>query len=731
MTAVHAVMLALTLAAGLALWRSTRTPTSPESTAQPTVAASAERPQVEMIAADETTGAPPWPTLQAAPEEHQFETPAAGIIDISPPPKIVAAPQILRFPTGASTELSAANAVALPTVAAMPTSDAAPIVAPAVAEVAEVPGKQIVIEPVGATLPPVRRGLSFPSTASTAPVSPPIETQPPIAATPSPAVELVAAAPPRSPEPAAPVAPPATPQTELIPSQETVTNTPPATGSGSSPFASAPDPWSGLGSSMPPQDVEAATISVDDARLMALRNNKDVAVLGYAPQITGATVDQELSAFDPVFNVNMQGGHYFRQTSTLVQALGTGIPTLNTTFWQPGVGLNQVYIEKLFASGGRVQAGAGHNLASYSPGGNFVLVNPAWQSSLNLLFEQPLFRGRGPVATQALLQIARANQDQSWQAFQTLVNQILRDAELAYWETADSYRELQLRDLALAQALQTLDREQERMRIGEGALPEVAQAQEHVEEYRIDRADAAARYVYAQRELRRVMGVPPDDPRPIVPTTMLSEAPIVVDWNAGTTEAMNRPELAAQRAAVEACEAEYRRRLNGLQPDLAVRAIYSVTGLDSQLDGAWRSVGSWDYNDWTAGVVYRQPLGRRSDNALARRAEATLAMETARLRRLEHEITHEVASALEHVQATEQMLTLQRRRREAAALQLDARRELYTEGRAYLRDQIDAEERYATAMIDEAAARADYQRALTAWNYARGAMNDQTLVMGP
>jgi outer membrane protein TolC len=494
-------------------------------------------------------------------------------------------------------------------------------------------------------------------------------------------------------------------------------------------YMSVPDPWSKFAAAGSLADYGAATISIDDARAMALRNNKDVAVLGYAPQMAGATIEQEASAFDPVFNVNMQGGHYFRQTSTLVNALGTGIPTLNTTFWQPGAGLNQIYVDKLFSTGGRVQAGIGQNLASYTPSGDFVFVNPAWQSSLNFMLEQPLFRGRGPVATQALLKIARANEAQSWQQFQALVNQILRDAEVAYWETSDAYREMQLRDMALAVAVGTLEREQERMRIGEGAVPDVAQAQEHVEEYRIDRADAENRYIAAQRELRRVMGIPPDDPRPIIPSTVAGEAPLVVDWNAGSAQAMNRPELFAQRAVVEAADAEYRRRLNGLQPDLAVRAIYSVSGLDSQLDGAWSSVGTWDYNDWTAGIVYRQPLGRRSDNALAQRSQAALAMETARLRQLEHEVVHQLGAAYDQLQATERMLGLQRRRREAAAVQLEARRELYMEGRGMLRDQIDAEERYATAMIDEAAAQVDYQRALTQWNFARGAMNDATVAL--
>ncbi|MBA4017139.1 MAG: hypothetical protein C0483_08205 [Pirellula sp.] len=553
---------------------------------------------------------------------------------------------------------------------------------------------------------------------------------PPAAAPPpsyAPAHSFVAEAPP----PASPsVAPPSmvmAPPAAIVP--EVVPSVPLGEGAPSALPTQIPDPWTDLlpSASLPPP--EAATISIDDARYMALRNNKDIAVLGFMPQVASAAIGVEEAVFDPVFGVNTQGGHYFRQTSTLINALGTGIPTLNTTFWNSPAGLNQIYLEKLFVTGGKAQIGVGQTMTSYSPTGDFVTVNPAWQSTLNLILEQPLFRGRGAIATEAPLRIARANQNQSWNSFQALVNQILRDAEAAYWETSEAYREFQLRDLSLAQALRTLDREQERMRIGEGAIPDVAQAQEHVEEVRIERADTEKRYIIAQRELRRIMGVPPDDPRPIVPATMAGDAPLVVDWGAGVQQAMGRPELNAQRAVVEAADVEYRRRINGLQPDLAVRAIYSVSGLDSQYDGSWSSLGSWDYNDWTAGVIYKRPFGRRADQSFAQRAQSVLSMETARLRQLEHEVTYQLAGALDDLQAAERLLVLHRRRRDAAAVQLEARRELYFEGRASLRDQVDAEDRYTDAMIEEAAARVDYQRAITRWNFARGAINDSTLAV--
>ena len=122
--------------------------------------------------------------------------------------------------------------------------------------------------------------------------------------------------------------------------------------------------------------------------------------------IAGATAGLEEAVFDPVFTINPVGGRYNRQLATQVQSLSTTTNVLKTGFLIPGSSLNQVYLEKLYRTGGKVQIGVGQNLQQFSPAGTFVLVNPAWQSSVNLIAEQPLLRGRGPDWNEAPLRIA-------------------------------------------------------------------------------------------------------------------------------------------------------------------------------------------------------------------------------------------------------------------------------------------------------------------------------------
>jgi len=530
------------------------------------------------------------------------------------------------------------------------------------------------------------------------------------------------------------------PSVEALPF-ETLPSVPP-----SDPIPSAPTPPSsaqaepsaeGVSSRLPAEAYRVGSftkygnITPADVRLFALRNNKDIAVVGHIPDIASTLIQIEQSVFDPVFNVAMNGGHYNRQTSTLIESMGTGIPTLKTSFWQPINGLNQVFVEKTFTTGGRIQAGVGQNFLNYSPAGNLVFINPAYQSSVNVMLEQPLFRGRGPAATLAMVQIAKANQAQSVQAFRCTVNEVLREAECAYWDTYAAYQDFEVRDLAFRQASETLDRERGRLQLGEGSVPDVAQAEEQYEAFHIARYDAENRLVAAQRNLRRLLGLPPGDPQPLIPSVAPSEAPLQLDWNYAAETALDRPEVCGQQAIVKAVEFELARRRNGLQPDLSIVGIYSVSGLSSEIEQAWKTTGAFDHNDWTAGVMYRQPLGRRSDRALADRAIAALALETSRLKLIEHEILHQLDKAHQNVLAAQHFLSLHRRRREAAAIQLTARRDLYIENRATLREQLDAELRYASAIYEEALARVNYQRALTEWNYARGAMLDGEIAMSP
>ncbi|MBL8825685.1 MAG: TolC family protein [Planctomycetaceae bacterium] len=460
--------------------------------------------------------------------------------------------------------------------------------------------------------------------------------------------------------------------------------------------------------------------SLAEVRALALSNNKDLAVLEFTPQMLQTEIQAAEGVFRPVVGVRAGGVKQFNQVATQIQSFGSNSDTLAQDSFTPLDGPNQVYSQQLFRTGTRIESGFGTNYLNVDPIGTLVLFNPYWNTTANTAIEQPLFRGRGPVATMAPIRIATANHCQSVHQLQASINQLLRDVEIAYWAEYAGQREVAMREQILRISTETWQRESELLRIGQGTVPDVAQAEEQMETYRLALIDAENRLALAQRDLRRIAGLHPGDPRVLCSGEMPPAVVDEVNFNHALSSAMQRPELLAQQQAIEAANIEVARTRNLTSPDLAVRLGHSSTGLDDRLD---QSVGHmWGrFNTWSAGLVFRRSLGQPIEQAAYRRAMLAMSRQQAELANVEQRIQFELDAAYRNLSDGRRMLEVQARRREAAARQLEARRALYLEGRASLLSQLDAESRYSTSVIEEITAMRAYQRALADWNYAQGA----------
>lgn len=460
-------------------------------------------------------------------------------------------------------------------------------------------------------------------------------------------------------------------------------------------------------------------LTLDDARRLALENNKQIAVIGYVPREAATLIQTECGAFDPVFGFDGNWVKGDRQVANRIESFGATSTTQLQEYFRPG-DVNQVYLQKKIDTGGTLEIGHSLDYLRLRPVDSFVLVNPAFRSALNFGLTQPLFKGRGRAVTRAPLMIARANRDLEWHTFEANVRLILRDVELAYWDVFRADRDIQTRQRVVDQAKLTFDRESERLRVGEGSVPDVAQAEEQFQAFRIEMASIENERMRAERTLRRLIGLSPEDGRRINPTTEpLRDAP-EIDWEEAVAYSHARPEVAAQYAAIEAAEFGLVRARNGLEPDVSVMANYAVTGLADRYDDSWQVVGDNKFNDWTVGMVYRQPLGKRSEFAALRRAEMGVSRERAKLAEVEHEIVHDLHAVHQQVMFQHNLVEMHAKRIKAAALTLEARRALYNDRRATLDMQLEAEERNAIAALDETLAVVDYQKALVRWAFASG-----------
>ncbi len=480
-----------------------------------------------------------------------------------------------------------------------------------------------------------------------------------------------------------------------------------------------------------PGQTVAWKLSLTDARRIALSNNKDITYVRYLPMEAEARVAAENAAFDTVFEFGGTWNKFDRQVASEIQSQGSTFESIINEKFGPGPRLpDTIALSKPLHTGGTFRVSQGAAYDRYSPAGDFLLVNPAWFSSTNFTLEHPLFRGRGLKINRVGICIAQANRRQSIQTFRATIQAQLRDVELSYWQLYYAHRDLATRQEAVTYARTMWENEKERLALGAGTIEDVAQAREQYEEFRIDTNAAENQVLAAENQFRRVLGIPGWDGRQVVVVDEATGTEVHVDWQSAVASAMqNRPELHAQRAAVRSAQLELFRARNGLLPDVALVANYSITGLDDEFDKSVNRLTEGRYSDWTLGFVYRQPLGRRPASAAVRRSRATLCRQGALMQKLEHEIRHELQGSYQQLAAAGRALAMYRSRLEAATTQLNARGELYRLGKMSLDLFLRAHVTYTDAEREQILGLVRYNQAITQWEYAKGTILDHSSVV--
>lgn len=498
-------------------------------------------------------------------------------------------------------------------------------------------------------------------------------------------------------------------------------------------------------------------LSLEETKRIALENNKQIAYLGYQPGEAGAEIDRQLAEFDTFFSM---GGGWTRtdqQVSTNIQTFGTGQTAVQQDLFSgqgsqlPGGGSissggsvdgafsralsgapNLFEIGKRNATGGLSILSFNTDYSRVDPVSQFTAVNPSWRSNVQLGVVQPLLQGAGVEFNRTPILIARANYETTIKNFEVSVRTLLRDVENAYWQLYFTYQDLYSRETGMKQALTAWQFEKNKLDVGRSALKDVAQAREQFEFFRGQVTQALSRVLTAERSLRELMGLPPDDERQIV----LKDEPTVAEyspnWGLAVGESMElRPELSAQRFAVRAAELELFRQKNGLMPDLTVGASYTISGLDNQFDQSIDRVTDNLFSDWTLGLRYRRQIGERSANAAVRRSQLALSRERYTLRNVEHTVLHDLHEAYQNLATAFLLIDVQKNRRAAAAQQLRAREEFYRVGQESLDLLLQAQTTFADAVRDESQAVVQYNQALVAWEFSKGTIlsNDNVVVV--
>ena len=295
-----------------------------------------------------------------------------------------------------------------------------------------------------------------------------------------------------------------------------------------------------------------------------------IRVLALNPSLVATGMEASLARYDAQWVTSMN----WTNTDNLQQGLQSFSNGQGAAF--------QSSIVKAFSSGGVANVSFLTNYTNLAapPAGNFTVLNPSYNSSVVIGFEQPVWRdfgtsinqllGRFPsingqsmpnqaaagfnahqglIGSNAGLQvegilISRLRFDQSRAEFERNVQVLLLNVEVAYWKLYQAYGTLYSYEEVLRIAHKAWEINYAKFNIGTIGPANYYPIRGQYEEFRGERVRALNDVLEKERNLRGILGLPIEDGSRVVPITPPTMAEYKPDWDSCLNDALNtKPEI--------------------------------------------------------------------------------------------------------------------------------------------------------------------------------------------
>ena len=295
-----------------------------------------------------------------------------------------------------------------------------------------------------------------------------------------------------------------------------------------------------------------------------------------------------------------------------------GVPFSNSEQYRFVTGLRAPLI-----SGGEVTISTDlSRFSNLAPGITFF-PDPAYTSAVRLGLSQPLLRGFGTQVNTATIRLARNFERRSIEQLHTDLLDLVDRTEIAYWNLAFAWQNLEIQDWLLEVGIEVRD-VMERRRGFDTRLAQYAAAVARVEQ-RKGNVISARRAVRGASDALKVLINDPEltvgSEVLLVPVDHMVEAPIRYSLREAIMTGVGaRPEI--QQAILGIDDAGIRQMLadNARLPLLNLSAELAYFGLDDDASGAYSNLVEGSFVDWLIGVQFEWPLGNRTAEADFRRS---------------------------------------------------------------------------------------------------------------
>jgi outer membrane protein TolC len=463
------------------------------------------------------------------------------------------------------------------------------------------------------------------------------------------------------------------------------------------------------------------TLTLADAILMALENNRGLQVQRLAPRIQ-ATFEEEAQAdFDPALKAEISKS---REKSMRLPSSGTTLSEAETDTL-----LGAVTLEAYFPTGTTLSVAADTSVSDSNTTDSTLAA-----TRLSVTLTQALLRGLGREVNLAALHRARLLTEISRYELigfsQSLVNQV----ESAYWDYALSLRQVDIVEESLRLAHRQLSETREMIQVGTLAESELTAVQAEVAIQQQGHIDVTS--ALESNRLRLLRLINPPGPDPWGRDVSLVHPPKVPDISLGPVKAhvgqgmRLRPEIRQAQLEIQRETLEVTRTKNGLLPKLDLFIALGKSGYADAFGGSVSDLDG-DAYDGRVGLVFGYPLGNRAAKARHQRVQYTKEQAEKAMANLKQLVNMDIRIAFLEVNRTRRQIDASTATRAFQEEKLRIETEKFRVGRSTNLMVAQAQRDLLASRLDEVRAVVNYLKALTAFYRLEGTLLDRRGIRVP
>lgn len=440
------------------------------------------------------------------------------------------------------------------------------------------------------------------------------------------------------------------------------------------------------------------TLSIEDAVMMGLQNNRGLQVQQFEPAIAGAFEQIERGEYDPELFAEL--------TRTEENVTETDRAT-ESQFQVEGNEVEGV-------AGLRQRLATGTELeASVASERSISTRAPEQQSArLGLSLTQQLLRGMGPAVNLAGIRQAELETEASRFELRGYTEALVADIEITYWRYVSAREAISVVQTALEVAESQLDEIESRIEVGDLPHNEAAAAQAEVALRKQNLIEAQSLLMEQRYILLRLVnpGLLVERPRPL-------DAVSLPDGNLTLEPEIYESLLLAEQSRPEIREAELRLRRgeletvvtrNGRLPRLELFINLGKSGYADTFDESFRDLDGPSY-DYTVGIAFSQALGNRTARAEDFIARMNVSQGEEALKNLRDLVRFDVLMAINELERARKQISASSETRGYREETLQAERDRFEVGTSTGLNVALAQRDLVQSQIGEIEARVAYQ----------------------